>query len=197
MYRYRSLLMLTLSCGIVAILGVLALRGAFARTEQTFAAVHRPALDNVPSSLMDRQPGTANTVPGSAVARDDVSSRAQASVSPEAVSGVMSTAADETTTATVSVTPRAGLPTDTFTFSLSGFAQSETVVATFVPPLIDGLDFPAPDPATITVDASGAGTLTMRPVDLGAIVPGVWNVTFTGQTSGIVQTVSFAMTCGC
>lgn len=99
--------------------------------------------------------------------------------------------------ASVAVSPQAGRPTDTFTFTLAGFAPDETVVAAFTPPSLDGLDFPAPDPITLAVDDSGAGSLSLRPVDQGAIVPGLWRVTFTGQTSGVTQTASFGVVCGC
>jgi hypothetical protein len=99
--------------------------------------------------------------------------------------------------ASVAVSPQAGRPTDTFTFVLAGFAPGETVVAAFTPPNLDGLDFPVPDPVSIAVDDSGAGILSLRPVDQGAIVPGLWLVTFTGQTSGVTQTASFGVVCGC
>ncbi len=98
----------------------------------------------------------------------------------------------------VVVAPPTGAPTDAFTFSLAGFAANEAVSVTFtMPPGFDDTDFPAPDAMTTAVDAAGSGSFSLRPVDQGVILPGTWVVTFTGQTSGMAQTVSFALECGC
>jgi hypothetical protein len=103
----------------------------------------------------------------------------------------------------VVVTPSAGQPTDTFTFSLTGFAAGEAITVSFTaPPALADLDIPAPAPLTTTVDETGAGSFALRPVDQG-LMPGTWEVTFTGQTSGATQTASFELDpgsipgCGC
>lgn len=107
-------------------------------------------------------------------------------------------------TPNVVVAPSAGQATDTFTFSLTGFAASEAVSVAFTAPAgTSSTDLPLPDAMTTTVDATGSGSFTLRPVDQGVILLGTWVVTFTGQTSGTAQTASFELDpgsipgCGC
>jgi hypothetical protein len=99
--------------------------------------------------------------------------------------------------APVSVSPQAGLPTDTYAFSLSGFASGESILISFsVPEGTEGLS--TPDSTTVTADSSGSGSFSLRPVDQwGPTAPGDWTVTFTGQTSGVTQSVTVEIECAC
>ncbi len=100
--------------------------------------------------------------------------------------------------ATVTVSPAAGSPAYSFTFSLSGFAPKERVVISFVPPEDAATVLSSPPEATLTVDEEGAGRFAVRPVDqLGPIVPGMWTISFTGEVSGASSAARIEIVCAC
>ncbi len=106
-------------------------------------------------------------------------------------------------TAAVTVQPRSGLVTDTFTFSLSGFAPWERVLVHVQPPpeAMDLLRELAglPEDTATAVDETGTGQFALRPAEAwGPSPPGIWRVRFTGEVSGAsADTAIELLWCGC
>ncbi|MER3421688.1 MAG: hypothetical protein C4290_14685 [Chloroflexota bacterium] len=106
-------------------------------------------------------------------------------------------------TATVTVQPTSGFVTDTFTFSLAGYAPRERVVVHVQPPSeavnllreLAGL----PEDTVTAVDETGAGRFALRPAETwGPSPPGIWRVWFTGETSGMSADAAIELQwCGC
>jgi hypothetical protein len=111
--------------------------------------------------------------------------------------GSLATARPALADTLVSVAPQAGGPTDTYTFSFSGFTPGETVAISVKQPA-DAADLPAPDIMTATAGSDGSGSISLRPADAwGPVASGDWTVTFTGETSGASHSATVSLDCGC
>ncbi len=105
--------------------------------------------------------------------------------------------------ATVTVQPTRGLSTDTFTFTLAGFAPGERVVVSVQPPpeAVDLLHELAglPEDTATTVNETGTGQFALRPAEAwGPSPPGIWRVRFTGEASGASADAAIELLwCGC